>query len=136
MAAQPSTWVAPCGNLLLGSTSTGVFLLGLTTFSVPQPTPPSEIILTLIITLLITPISLYSHKHPIKPTYIFWNLCSYICLSIVSITTVVHLIYNYYEVSIFCSSQTYHSTLILSLIHISEPTRLLSISYAVFCLKK
>ena len=26
--------------------------------------------------------------------------------------------------------------LILSLIHISEPTRLLSISYAVFCLKK
>ena len=27
-------------------------------------------------------------------------------------------------------------TLILSLIHISEPTRLLSISYAVFCLKK
>eukprot|EP00658_Telonema_sp_P-2_P023652 TRINITY_DN19482_c0_g1_i2.p1 TRINITY_DN19482_c0_g1~~TRINITY_DN19482_c0_g1_i2.p1 ORF type:complete len:195 (-),score=32.23 TRINITY_DN19482_c0_g1_i2:98-682(-) len=28
------------------------------------------------------------------------------------------------------------STLALSLIHISEPTRLLSISYAVFCLKK
>ena len=28
------------------------------------------------------------------------------------------------------------STFILSLIHISEPTRLLSISYAVFCLKK
>jgi len=28
------------------------------------------------------------------------------------------------------------STLLLSLIHISEPTRLLSISYAVFCLKK
>ena len=28
------------------------------------------------------------------------------------------------------------TTLILSLIHISEPTRLLSISYAVFCLKK
>ena len=27
-------------------------------------------------------------------------------------------------------------TLNLSLIHISEPTRLLSISYAVFCLKK
>src|SRR5665254_28105 len=27
-------------------------------------------------------------------------------------------------------------TWILSLIHISEPTRLLSISYAVFCLKK
>ena len=26
--------------------------------------------------------------------------------------------------------------LYLSLIHISEPTRLLSISYAVFCLKK
>ena len=28
------------------------------------------------------------------------------------------------------------ANLILSLIHISEPTRLLSISYAVFCLKK
>eukprot|EP00658_Telonema_sp_P-2_P033734 TRINITY_DN24704_c0_g1_i1.p1 TRINITY_DN24704_c0_g1~~TRINITY_DN24704_c0_g1_i1.p1 ORF type:complete len:158 (-),score=6.33 TRINITY_DN24704_c0_g1_i1:45-518(-) len=28
------------------------------------------------------------------------------------------------------------TTLVLSLIHISEPTRLLSISYAVFCLKK
>src|SRR5678815_5790958 len=31
----------------------------------------------------------------------------------------------------------YHSVVLdLSLIHISEPTRLLSISYAVFCLKK
>eukprot|EP00658_Telonema_sp_P-2_P057014 TRINITY_DN4547_c0_g1_i4.p3 TRINITY_DN4547_c0_g1~~TRINITY_DN4547_c0_g1_i4.p3 ORF type:complete len:112 (+),score=16.91 TRINITY_DN4547_c0_g1_i4:435-770(+) len=29
-----------------------------------------------------------------------------------------------------------YATLELSLIHISEPTRLLSISYAVFCLKK
>src|SRR5678816_356836 len=29
-----------------------------------------------------------------------------------------------------------HAALCLSLIHISEPTRLLSISYAVFCLKK
>src|SRR5665254_4938 len=29
-----------------------------------------------------------------------------------------------------------HHLLFLSLIHISEPTRLLSISYAVFCLKK
>ena len=29
-----------------------------------------------------------------------------------------------------------YTTLDLSLIHISEPTRLLSISYAVFCLKK
>src|SRR5678816_259307 len=29
-----------------------------------------------------------------------------------------------------------HHSLFLSLIHISEPTRLLSISYAVFCLKK
>src|SRR5678815_1034296 len=28
------------------------------------------------------------------------------------------------------------ATVVLSLIHISEPTRLLSISYAVFCLKK
>ena len=31
---------------------------------------------------------------------------------------------------------TFHVLLNLSLIHISEPTRLLSISYAVFCLKK
>src|SRR5678816_2836404 len=30
----------------------------------------------------------------------------------------------------------YHMGIGLSLIHISEPTRLLSISYAVFCLKK
>eukprot|EP00658_Telonema_sp_P-2_P037596 TRINITY_DN27036_c0_g1_i1.p1 TRINITY_DN27036_c0_g1~~TRINITY_DN27036_c0_g1_i1.p1 ORF type:complete len:122 (-),score=27.15 TRINITY_DN27036_c0_g1_i1:133-498(-) len=30
----------------------------------------------------------------------------------------------------------HHCHLLLSLIHISEPTRLLSISYAVFCLKK
>ena len=29
-----------------------------------------------------------------------------------------------------------HTAQYLSLIHISEPTRLLSISYAVFCLKK
>ena len=32
--------------------------------------------------------------------------------------------------------ETEHDVYILSLIHISEPTRLLSISYAVFCLKK
>src|SRR5678815_2140781 len=31
---------------------------------------------------------------------------------------------------------SHRSVLLLSLIHISEPTRLLSISYAVFCLKK
>src|SRR5678815_5748879 len=49
---------------------------------------------------------------------------------------------------IFCiADQFHHMTMIpgphigmttweLSLIHISEPTRLLSISYAVFCLKK
>eukprot|EP00658_Telonema_sp_P-2_P002190 TRINITY_DN10834_c0_g1_i6.p1 TRINITY_DN10834_c0_g1~~TRINITY_DN10834_c0_g1_i6.p1 ORF type:complete len:121 (-),score=22.01 TRINITY_DN10834_c0_g1_i6:34-396(-) len=35
-----------------------------------------------------------------------------------------------------CTQHTPHCTLMLSLIHISEPTRLLSISYAVFCLKK
>eukprot|EP00658_Telonema_sp_P-2_P047034 TRINITY_DN35505_c0_g1_i1.p1 TRINITY_DN35505_c0_g1~~TRINITY_DN35505_c0_g1_i1.p1 ORF type:complete len:101 (+),score=15.30 TRINITY_DN35505_c0_g1_i1:84-386(+) len=34
------------------------------------------------------------------------------------------------------SESCFHKGLILSLIHISEPTRLLSISYAVFCLKK
>ena len=33
-------------------------------------------------------------------------------------------------------TQLINSDLDLSLIHISEPTRLLSISYAVFCLKK
>src|SRR5678815_5699816 len=32
--------------------------------------------------------------------------------------------------------RVYVHYLVLSLIHISEPTRLLSISYAVFCLKK
>src|SRR5678815_5792910 len=34
------------------------------------------------------------------------------------------------------STSPLYTGLILSLIHISEPTRLLSISYAVFCLKK
>src|SRR5678815_1164736 len=34
------------------------------------------------------------------------------------------------------SAHFVHIDLELSLIHISEPTRLLSISYAVFCLKK
>ena len=33
-------------------------------------------------------------------------------------------------------SSSYLMPIVLSLIHISEPTRLLSISYAVFCLKK
>ena len=33
-------------------------------------------------------------------------------------------------------SNIHRQILFLSLIHISEPTRLLSISYAVFCLKK
>src|SRR5678816_4546808 len=36
----------------------------------------------------------------------------------------------------FCNSGIFPTAMILSLIHISEPTRLLSISYAVFCLKK
>ena len=40
-----------------------------------------------------------------------------------------------FENAIFFMGQTL-SVLCLSLIHISEPTRLLSISYAVFCLKK
>src|SRR5678815_5968538 len=35
-----------------------------------------------------------------------------------------------------CGSGRNQSCIQLSLIHISEPTRLLSISYAVFCLKK
>eukprot|EP01017_Pseudomicrothorax_dubius_P025394 TRINITY_DN2745_c0_g1_i2.p1 TRINITY_DN2745_c0_g1~~TRINITY_DN2745_c0_g1_i2.p1 ORF type:complete len:161 (+),score=3.79 TRINITY_DN2745_c0_g1_i2:117-599(+) len=37
---------------------------------------------------------------------------------------------------ISCSCKIVLTTFNLSLIHISEPTRLLSISYAVFCLKK
>ena len=37
-----------------------------------------------------------------------------------------------YQTTVSEQSKTYA----LSLIHISEPTRLLSISYAVFCLKK
>src|SRR5678816_1520867 len=43
-------------------------------------------------------------------------------------------VYSYgsvFAIALFSSSLLY-----LSLIHISEPTRLLSISYAVFCLKK
>src|SRR5678815_5941529 len=35
-----------------------------------------------------------------------------------------------------CTSEASAAAMLLSLIHISEPTRLLSISYAVFCLKK
>eukprot|EP00658_Telonema_sp_P-2_P046785 TRINITY_DN35094_c0_g1_i1.p1 TRINITY_DN35094_c0_g1~~TRINITY_DN35094_c0_g1_i1.p1 ORF type:complete len:116 (-),score=12.16 TRINITY_DN35094_c0_g1_i1:21-368(-) len=35
-----------------------------------------------------------------------------------------------------CSVVHWDPKVLLSLIHISEPTRLLSISYAVFCLKK
>ena len=36
----------------------------------------------------------------------------------------------------FFRTESKDITFVLSLIHISEPTRLLSISYAVFCLKK
>src|SRR5678815_207435 len=49
------------------------------------------------------------------------------------------LLHHYPEIT---KDQTIYGTildrqpLVLSLIHISEPTRLLSISYAVFCLKK
>src|SRR5678816_138377 len=43
-----------------------------------------------------------------------------------------YLIYHYNH-----GSTRFQGTgIVLSLIHISEPTRLLSISYAVFCLKK
>ena len=38
--------------------------------------------------------------------------------------------------SFFCGSLYIFQVLILSLIHISEPTRRYAISYAVFCLKK
>src|SRR5678816_3382431 len=38
--------------------------------------------------------------------------------------------------SLDTNQRIYANVTLLSLIHISEPTRLLSISYAVFCLKK
>src|SRR5665254_21457 len=38
--------------------------------------------------------------------------------------------------AVTCPAEAEISVLILSLIHISEPTRLLSISYAVFCFKR
>src|SRR5674536_295646 len=41
---------------------------------------------------------------------------------------------NNWYTQIICNP--YYAAYFLSLIHISEPTRLLSISYAVFCLKK
>eukprot|EP00658_Telonema_sp_P-2_P016822 TRINITY_DN16513_c0_g1_i1.p2 TRINITY_DN16513_c0_g1~~TRINITY_DN16513_c0_g1_i1.p2 ORF type:complete len:139 (-),score=26.84 TRINITY_DN16513_c0_g1_i1:88-504(-) len=40
------------------------------------------------------------------------------------------------RVTTACTRHPCGTLLVLSLIHISEPTRLLSISYAVFCLKK
>eukprot|EP00658_Telonema_sp_P-2_P064803 TRINITY_DN54106_c0_g1_i1.p1 TRINITY_DN54106_c0_g1~~TRINITY_DN54106_c0_g1_i1.p1 ORF type:complete len:108 (+),score=27.56 TRINITY_DN54106_c0_g1_i1:115-438(+) len=45
---------------------------------------------------------------------------------------------NYYLMNLICAvgSAAVLAAIPLSLIHISEPTRLLSISYAVFCLKK
>src|SRR5678815_6034357 len=43
--------------------------------------------------------------------------------------------YKQFDFSIFLYGRL-HYMYNLSLIHISEPTRLLSISYAVFCLKK
>src|SRR5678815_1587998 len=41
-----------------------------------------------------------------------------------------------HKVPAFTSARVFELVYSLSLIHISEPTRLLSISYAVFCLKK
>ena len=43
---------------------------------------------------------------------------------------------EYFEEVESTNSEALRLALELSLIHISEPTRLLSISYAVFCLKK
>eukprot|EP00658_Telonema_sp_P-2_P083846 TRINITY_DN9183_c0_g1_i1.p1 TRINITY_DN9183_c0_g1~~TRINITY_DN9183_c0_g1_i1.p1 ORF type:complete len:218 (+),score=60.49 TRINITY_DN9183_c0_g1_i1:348-1001(+) len=50
--------------------------------------------------------------------------------------TNVHLYTELCRVAVHWASQNYALHHLLSLIHISEPTRLLSISYAVFCLKK
>src|SRR5674536_15662 len=55
--------------------------------------------------------------------------------SIRSIRDLVHLLRRFRSLPNVCHNAT-RSELLLSLIHISEPTRLLSISYAVFCLKK
>eukprot|EP00658_Telonema_sp_P-2_P063105 TRINITY_DN51804_c0_g1_i1.p1 TRINITY_DN51804_c0_g1~~TRINITY_DN51804_c0_g1_i1.p1 ORF type:complete len:258 (-),score=55.37 TRINITY_DN51804_c0_g1_i1:67-840(-) len=60
------------------------------------------------------------------------------------ITSLLCLVYPYYNISVdapmymerYRQDQAHHKHYMLSLIHISEPTRLLSISYAVFCLKK
>ena len=41
-----------------------------------------------------------------------------------------------FETELWRAADALRSNMDLSLIHISEPTRLLSISYAVFCLKK
>src|SRR5678815_2793985 len=49
-----------------------------------------------------------------------------------------HLLYDgsqHKSVASFSHAHYDHTIIVLSLIHISEPTRLLSISYAVFCLK-
>eukprot|EP00658_Telonema_sp_P-2_P049272 TRINITY_DN37459_c0_g1_i2.p1 TRINITY_DN37459_c0_g1~~TRINITY_DN37459_c0_g1_i2.p1 ORF type:complete len:139 (-),score=26.53 TRINITY_DN37459_c0_g1_i2:38-454(-) len=43
---------------------------------------------------------------------------------------------NTLAMNMLSTSKRFKAPLELSLIHISEPTRLLSISYAVFCLKK
>ena len=44
--------------------------------------------------------------------------------------------YKEYQQEQFRKEDSIEGPMSLSLIHISEPTRLLSISYAVFCLKK
>src|SRR5678815_2501073 len=57
----------------------------------------------------------------------FWHLMANRLL-----TFMTNILYN----TILTDMETGYKVFRLSLIHISEPTRLLSISYAVFCLKK
>eukprot|EP00658_Telonema_sp_P-2_P035830 TRINITY_DN26002_c0_g1_i2.p1 TRINITY_DN26002_c0_g1~~TRINITY_DN26002_c0_g1_i2.p1 ORF type:complete len:194 (-),score=12.51 TRINITY_DN26002_c0_g1_i2:97-678(-) len=62
------------------------------------------------------------------------------CLGMVHFVIMVQVLGHDHRYSEHCDKHTKHFRLevlpYLSLIHISEPTRLLSISYAVFCLKK
>src|SRR5678816_3845691 len=82
-----------------------------------------------------------------KLTYLTaWIYCSFVVSPVLENTRLSLLLLKYLDFQIFLSMMIFHmfmkwrctkrKILCLSLIHISEPTRLLSISYAVFCLKK
>eukprot|EP00658_Telonema_sp_P-2_P015936 TRINITY_DN16165_c0_g2_i1.p1 TRINITY_DN16165_c0_g2~~TRINITY_DN16165_c0_g2_i1.p1 ORF type:complete len:193 (+),score=18.37 TRINITY_DN16165_c0_g2_i1:225-803(+) len=97
--------------------------------------PPSSIIITQIIIQFYTSKATVLKKTPTKASFFLsvhtsHHSCTYHDKAIYPILPCCY-------VASECIVDTYKSRLvILSLIHISEPTRLLSISYAVFCLKK